>query len=49
MSGVIFCERKHTLINNVNNNIKLFAANWRKKNIKVQESAFIIDAHQGKA
>lgn len=31
MSGVIFCERKHTLINNVNNNIKLFAANWRKK------------------
>lgn len=31
MSGVIFCERKHTLTNNVNNNIKLFAANWRKK------------------
>lgn len=49
MSAVTFCERKHTLTNNVNNNIKLSAANRTKKNIKVQESAFIIDAHQGKA
>lgn len=45
MSGVTFCERKHTLTNNVNNNIKLFADNRRRKSIKVQETAFITDAY----